>query len=189
MASLVAALVAIVMAATPALGDTEISQWGRVGAHRLRDTDAHPGAWCGYGPGDEGWDLELVAVKSPIMLARDRSAARDGQRVGWRVIVNARPMSGAPGRVLLVTPIQRARAWDDTAADFTRMVVPLSLGATKDNPDGPNVYIRVKVQMIWYRPGDPSRVAGWAKHRVDAYLITTVGRAVWRDCPGWGYVG
>src|SRR3954470_19195243 len=75
-----------------ALADRPVGHSGQTGAHSLTDSDETAGARCRY---DGDSNLDRVLVRPPTMFARDRSAARDQQWVGWRVELRYRPLSGS----------------------------------------------------------------------------------------------
>jgi hypothetical protein len=175
------ALAIVVSGGDVTVADTPVFEHGRTGEHALVDTESEPGAWCGYVPGDEGADLVLVRVEPPIVYARDRTPERDHQRVGWRVLLMARSWLDHIARPVAITDTRRARAWDDTPATLDRVLVPVSSFSWVS--DYPNAWIRAYVEIVWYRPGDPDRVAGRSRHRVDWHRV---GDSAVHRCPGWG---
>jgi hypothetical protein len=171
-----ATLLAVAVGSGPALADTQVIDKGHTGRHRLVDTELRPGAECVYVVDDE-MDLVSLAVRRPVVFARDRTAVRDQQWVGWRVVVRAWVwdwyMEGH-WEVVAMSPIQQALAWDDTRAVFTSRTVPVTEY---------HEWFQARVQMLWYRPGVRDRVAGSAYHAVDRHAIEESTETWWR-CPG-----
>lgn len=159
--AIAAALVCLALTAGTASADTSVSSSGTVGPHHLRDTNATPGTKCLYGEGGGSGEevLDQLAVKPPVMRAVNKTGARDKQRVGWRVQVQRR--SGAAAFVTIAqSAVQKAWAWDDTAASFTKRTVSVTSLYGAD--------FRVHVQMFWYA-ADGTTVTGQAIHEVDWY--------------------
>lgn len=178
------ALLAMLLMALPgtAVADRSGNESGQTGAHHLVDTADTPGAWCGYTFDDEYALLYLVRVQPPVVFARDRTTARDAQRVGWRVVLTALD-GGGRSWVVATSRWRRATAWDDSPAAFTPRIVPVP------HPDFMTDWpsIRAWVQLRWYAPDDPHRVVGSSDHGIDFHLVHvfTDPHAVSR-CPWWG---
>jgi hypothetical protein len=124
------------------------------------------------------WGLSKIRVQPPIVLARDRTHGRDAQRVGWRVVV--RLFEGYyPDysiKTVLRTTVRTARAWDDRPAAFEARTIDVSRFR------GFSIWVRV--QMVWYRAGDPSVIEGRAMQRVWWYALE--GGLPWRgSCPSY----
>jgi len=158
------AFAVLAISVSPALADTELGHNGRVGRHKLRDKPAMdgthtfyltPGATCFY----DGTSNELVdiVVKAPKIWARDTTAARNSQTVGYQVILK-RADDSFNITTFYKSTIATATAFDDAFAEL---------------PDGdletsylPDSDYFVMIKMFWYRQGT---VEGTAKHGVDYY--------------------
>lgn len=164
-----------------ALADTSISERGKVGRHRLVDTETRPGAVCRY---DAGGALLGVVVRPPVMFAVDRTARRDRQPVAWQAVLQE-GLTSDPAPAIdvwehaAVSPRQIARAADDTRAAFSRMGIR--------HPGIVDAEYRVRVRMGWLRPRDPSKLMGKSVHQVDFYRLGGPGgsgEVAAGSCPG-----
>lgn len=177
------ALVAVLLlAAVPlsATADTSLQEHGWTGDHWLVDTQASPGAWCGYVWDDEYPLLYLVRVEPPVVFARDRTATRDHQRVSWRVVLTAY-LAGEGTSVVAVSPYRLATAWDDTPAALSRIIVRYPFPGFETDP-----MIRAWVDIRWHAPGDPSHIKGWSRHRVDTYQVNVFEPVTVARCRSYG---
>lgn len=168
--SLVGALVA-----TPGVvaADTPISHSGSVGPHQLADSAEYPGVTCRY---NNLQNLYGVRVRAPLMLARDRSSARDRQLVSWRFRLQRATPESNIWTTLYSGPVQRAYALDDASAAFTTQS---STFVTK-----PANRYRIMISMFWYAPGTTT-VQGVANHLIDWYSSPTAPSHGPRgNCPG-----
>jgi hypothetical protein len=139
-----------------AAADTEISESGLIGQHKLVDTATYPGADCSY----EGNTLFEVSVRPPKMRARDRTAGLDEQLVGWRARLQKQTATG--WATVQTSSVRKAMASDDHWAGFTQRAVfsvPPPFGKA----------VRVRVDMTWYAPTDPGTAQGHSTHEVDLY--------------------
>jgi hypothetical protein len=163
-AVLLASIIAVT-AAGPVAADTELGHKGTVGQHSLRDNAEKGGIFCRYkalseGPTSFEGKLNRIVVRPPKMRSISTS-----QRVGWRFIVQRSKDGGAWKRTFR-SPIQKARAYSNTNASFSRMSVKVNVP-----PDGlsdefiASYSYRVIVKMIWYRPDGTQR--GSARHMVN----------------------
>jgi hypothetical protein len=136
-----ASLVAVMVGAAPVLAGGE--NIGKVGAWRLRDTASKPGVTCYYDASSEL--LTSVFIRAPKMWARDVTASRDRQKVGWRYFIKR--LEG-PESVPTVykSPIMTARAYDDQPAAFQGVHHALTIDGNSD----PHF---VAVKLFWYRNG------------------------------------
>lgn len=168
--ALVATVLAIVIGAQAAMAATPISETGKRGKWSLIDTDALPGATCTYDePGGLGNDLDILEAKSPRVLARDRSAARDGQWVGIRIVFQRSVNDGGTGGWVRAgaTPFVKKFAYDDKAAGIGRR-------SWQEDYDG-TPHFRVLATIRWYTPGSKKLVQGSTTIRYQKYLATNLG--------------
>jgi hypothetical protein len=138
--------------------DAPVSHRGTYGPHALIDTVEYPGASCRY---DDDQNMVRVRVRPPIVFARDRTAARDMQWVGWVVELQYRSGSGAFSTIQR-SSVVKVMALDDTPAPFRARTVTVA------RPRGSGAW-RVVSRMIWYKPGTTSTWQGTARHRVSVY--------------------
>ena len=160
MFAVLAATAGVLLAPGVSMADTRISSSGKVGAHHLDDTFAHPGVRCHYqdgaGGGDE--DIDHLTVMPPVLYAVDKTGARDKQLVGWRAVIQRRDPGGSFVTVQL-GGIHKAWAWDDTAAALYARDYP-------ETPRYPSDF-RVRILMFWYASN--GTVTGTALSEVDWY--------------------
>lgn len=140
-----------------ALAQTLVARNGPTGAHQLADSRDFPGVFCRY---DARLVLDRVTVESPLVKARDRSAARDRQRVGWRFRVQRDDGSLRAWTTIATSAPQTVEAYEDVRASFT----PLSLAV----PGSAGRNHRVVVSVFWYRPASTT-VEASAAYFVDWY--------------------
>jgi hypothetical protein len=170
--SLFVVVAAMLIAAAPALADTDIGETGVVGAHSLIDTLDKPGATCTYKDKNvSGVPFVLAKVKArpPQVLARNvTSFEGDEQLVGWRFTVEKQVTFNSDGSwtPIVKSSIQKATATESGAAPFTAMKVrvPVPTEAAR---------YRVKVKLFWYRFGSTE---GTSTHLVDFYKAVTPDR-------------
>jgi hypothetical protein len=173
--AVLALVTALTLISPAALADTDMGTTGAVGRHHLRDSAATPGATCVYVDADTDMILDTMIVRPPVMFARDRTAARDRQVVGWRIVLMGWVVVGPwefELRQMATGPIHRATAWDDQRATFDRDAIAIEPGART---------YEAWVRMLWYKPGDPTTVVGSSRHRVDLYHVEG-DDTPWPDC-------
>lgn len=154
-----ASLAALSIAASPVLGDTELGDHGKVGDHYLNDQAGFAGATCHYSDGDT---LTSIDINSPNVWARNTTAQRDHQKIGWQVIVRRRINSGTWKTIATFQPTT-ARAYDNASAFLQGTDVSFLPGP----PAGKTAKYQIQIKILWYRHGS---VEGWSLHRVDRYL-------------------
>ncbi len=153
-----------------ALADTQLSDRGQFGEHKLRDLRNNPGAICTYD--ESSYHLQSMEVRPPRVLASDLSAGEDQQDVGWQFLIKRR-LAGGSKVTVYSSSTQSTTATDTAPAAFTRM-------STAFVPDYPGPFT-VVIRMYWYEPG--GAVAGIAKHRINHYTSTVAAGAYERSCP------
>lgn len=142
--------------AAPVTADTPGSHVGPMGRHHLADNEDNPGVGCFYNSGNT---LTKVVVESPFVYARNRTSSRDRQLVGWVFRVQeGDPATGYP-TTLYTSPVQRAYAYDNTVAPFTRRSATVPGLASKS--------YRIHVSMYAYTASNA--IEGRATHIVDWY--------------------
>jgi hypothetical protein len=158
----------LLVAGTPsALGATEVSKSGKVGVWTLRDTNASPAAECDYDasvPGNMGNDIDVIDARTPRIRARNRSAQRDAQWVGLKVLFQRSVNEGGSGGWVTAeaTPLVKKLAHDDTSVGFGRK----SWEVDTDT----DYHFRVLSKLTWYKPGSKTRVQGRVQVLTDKYL-------------------
>lgn len=160
--ALSAALLVLILSTGIASADSDVGYSGTVGKHHLRDSSAKPGVKCRYqeGGGSGEQVLYQLVVKPPVVFAVNDTAARDAQKVGWRIMVQRRNHGAASFVTIAQSSIKTATAFDDAAASFSSRTVPV---ISKFGAD-----FRVHIQMLWYA-ANGTTVSGWAIHEVDWY--------------------
>lgn len=132
---------------------------GLAGHYAIRDTVAHPGARCDYLTGDGTQGPATILVHAPSMLARNRTAGIDHQRVGWRVRLQ-QSTDFVHWTTVRTSTIRKAGATDQTKAALTDRAFGVTLDA----------FVRATLDLYWYMPGSTSVVVGSAHHRVMNYV-------------------
>jgi hypothetical protein len=182
-AAMVAAMAVAMIAASPALADTELADTGQVGRHSLRDSFYGPGASCDYksvGGDAHHYFAQLTRLKVRAPVVR---ASSGEQTVAWRFQVVRRRYTGngqdvRATKVTYLSPWQSAVATNDRNARFTKRSVNVTV-PRDGRPGGSATYTyEVDVQMAWYRFDE---LTGDALHRVDWY------KPVYHDTPNWFY--
>jgi hypothetical protein len=148
-------LVALLALPGAALADTPVAHSGTYGPHYLTDTAEYPGASCHY---NSNITLDRVRVRPPVIYAVDRGTGVDAQWVGWQIIVRGRGLNDSDYHVVSVSAVQKAVAYDNKPAVFTIRNAAVF-----------HIDVKVAIKMIWYKPGAPNTIQGWARHRVDSY--------------------
>jgi hypothetical protein len=148
----------LVGAAPRVMADTEIGHSGKPGRHRLVDTAQKPGARCDYVTGDTRAAPATVTVRAPVMYARNRGPGVDRQIVGWRIRVQASD-DFVTWSTVRDTGVSKTSAFDTVEAGYQ----PRTVAVPTDQA------VRVRVLMIWYKPGSRTKVSGRATHEVDHY--------------------
>lgn len=166
-----AVAVSLLASATGVLADTPVSHSGVFGAHYLQDTFEYAGVHCHYS--NPGPDLDRIRVRFPIVYARDLSAGRDSQEVGWRFNLQSSPTSSGPWTTIYRSPVERLSAFDDSPALFH--------GKTYSLHGEFGVLYRVLIGMRWYAVGG-NTIEGNVTHRVD-YHAYAIGYPA-ASCPG-----
>ena len=154
-ASVLAALIIAGAATTSA--QRLVVRSGLTGPHQLADTRLYPSVQCLY---DARNVVNRVVVEAPLMKARDRSAARDWQRLGWRFRVQRDDGTLHGWTTVATSAIQAIGAYDDTRAALSAMRLAVPGSAARN--------YRVVVSVFWYKPGT-TEVQGSAAYIVDWY--------------------
>jgi hypothetical protein len=167
---LLAASVASVIAIAPAAADAEAtaSGYGTKVKCGYKVTSGRPEFWSEA-------ELRRIKVTAPTMYALERK-----QTVGWRFLVK-RSIDGGAWKTTYKSPIQKAIAHADRAADFSPMKVAVALPEIDPWADYEldDVHYRVVLKMFWYRP-DGSRQRT-VTHLLEEYRVYVDGEFEYRD--------
>ncbi len=162
--AVVAAALTLVIGTQAALAVTPIAETGKRGTWILVDSEASPAATCIYdAPGGMGNDLDIMEAKSPRVRARDRTAGRDGQWVGIRIVFQRSVNDGGTGgwRRAAQTPLIKKFAHDDKAVSIGRRSWQAAYSGTP--------HFRVLAKITFYKPGTASTVQGATTLRYEWY--------------------
>ncbi|MBX3030069.1 MAG: hypothetical protein KF809_07895 [Chloroflexi bacterium] len=159
--ALATATLAIVAAATPALGHQTLSSKGSIGSYSYSDQVNATGATCSYDlavPGAQGNDLDRITVNRPFVFAKAGT-----RTVGWRFIVQrSRKVGGSGGWTNVhVSGFQKRTATPTTPAAFTARSYLIQTNKA--------YHFRTIVVIRWYKPGSTTRVAGSVRLRTEYY--------------------
>jgi hypothetical protein len=159
--SLTLATLALVIVVPAVQAAEPLVEKGVRGTWTVVDTDAQPGGACTYD--DMTFDLEVIEARSPRAFARDRSAARDSQWVGMRLIFQKSKLDGGAGgwETVSKTPMTKKLAYDDKAVKIG------TLGWQAVYPGTP--HFRALAAIRWYKPGSKTRVQGATTLRYQWY--------------------
>jgi hypothetical protein len=139
-----AALVALIVAASPAAAETPGPHSGNVGVHALIDTNQFPGVTCVFHTTPDDL-LHRIKVRAPIVYAYDRTTGTDTEWVGWRFRIqtstNGTDWTDAPGGVSSFVKVQ---ATDQYNAQWSTRVYVV--------PQPPAGSYRAVVNIRWYYP-------------------------------------
>lgn len=151
LSSTLLAMAAVILVAAPVAAQPATTAAGN---SALEPQVAQPGYGLKVAPscryravsgGTFGWTtarLKRLRVDPPSMWAM-----RTRQRVGWRFVVQ-RSIDTAPWKVTYRSPIQKATAYSDRPASFSKMVVDVKLPAVNDKT---RVEYRLTIKAFWYR--------------------------------------
>ncbi len=155
---------ALVLGSGGTLAAETLVEKGTRGAWTVVDTDAQPGASCAYDV-DSTIDLDIIEARSPRAFARDRTAARDAQRVGIRLIFQKSKLDGGNGgwETVFKTPMIKKRAYDDKAVAIGQRGWQATYSGTP--------HFRALAAIRWYKPGTTSKVEGATTFRYQWYDI------------------
>jgi len=141
---------------------------GDTGDFGTHDSNADPGAKCGYSAADnQGFAyLRWIKVFPVFAGARDiNGGVQDHQKVSWRVLIQRSGAPGGPWKTVARSTAQTRTAYDDVSAVYSPMKVYVSGKAGK--------YYRALSTLMWLRGGS---VEGKAKLRMEYYSVKwTVG--------------
>jgi hypothetical protein len=156
------AALAVVIVAPAAQAAEPLVEKGVRGTYTIVDTDAQPGGSCTYDTGGS-YDLEVIEARSPKAFARDRSAARDSQWVGLRLIFQRSQLDGGAGpwETVYKTPMTRKLAYDDKAVTIGTRGWQAAYTGTP--------HFRALAAIRWYKPGSKSKVQGATTLRYQWY--------------------
>jgi hypothetical protein len=157
------ALSAVLVVGTQgALGAETLVEKGLRGSWTVVDTEAQPGASCTYDV-DSDFDLDVIEARSPRVFARERTASRDSQRVGIRLIFQRSKLDGGSGgwETVFKTPMIKKLAHDDKA-------VGVGTRGWQAVYDG-TPHFRALAAIRWYKPGTTSKVEGATTFRYQWY--------------------
>jgi hypothetical protein len=155
---------ALVLGTGGTLGAETLVEKGTRGAWTVVDTNAQPGASCAYDV-DLTNDLDIVEARSPRAFARDRSAARDAQWVGIRILFQKSKLDGGNGgwETVSKTPMIKKLAYDDKAIAIGTRAWQATYAGTP--------HFRALAAIRWYKPGTKSKVQGATTMRYQWYDI------------------
>lgn len=146
---------------SPASAAVVVGHTGSHGRYTVGDTATHNGARCRYETAS--YDLDAISVRGPTAWARDKGSGRDGQWVGWHIIVQKRPAAGS-WTTVYTGSTDEGYAYDDAPATFDRQSwkAPEHLG----NSDW-----RVEVVLEWFHHSEngPQPVEGSVTLRLKHY--------------------
>lgn len=161
--AMAAILVASVLApAAPASAAVVLQTSGTIGTW-AGDTEAFVLFECSREPDPDdvgAWDYNVKILASPANYARDRTAGTDTQRVGYRVVLQAR-VNGKWSSTL-GTYIRHGKATDVTPAAIT----PWGVGGIGGAGVGA---LRTFVTLYWYKT-DGRTIAGKVRFRAQWYI-------------------
>jgi hypothetical protein len=115
-------------------------------------------------PGPDSLGETWLRVNPPIIFANDRTPGEDEQPVGWQVTVSVLDERSDDWRVVRRSDIFRDMASDELASYFDGQ------GWLAAFPVARGTYA-VTVDMLWYDPGEPSRVEGRASHAIEYFIV------------------
>ena len=110
-------------------------------------------------------DFDLIEARSPKAFARDRSAARDSQWVGMRLMFQKSKEDGGNGgwETVYKTPMTKKLAYDDKAVKIGTLGWQASYTGTP--------HFRALAAVRWYKPGTKNRIQGATTLRYEWYDI------------------
>lgn len=161
----VAAVIGLLVGASPVAAYAELRTTGTVGAHSLTDTRQSPGADCLYRYSDHGtaWFLRHITIDPPNMRA---VPGQGEQQVGWSFTIHRKVVGlggTSPWEHRYTSPVMRETTDSSHDASFSPMGVRV-LGTHGSTSDSKYLY-RAFVKAIWYQPG--GNVMGTARMRVE----------------------
>jgi hypothetical protein len=161
-----AVLLAVVLAVQPAAAAKTLSETGKIGPYQVDDfQDTTRGANCVYKKTKTNGKNRLgeINVRPPKMHARDTGAGNQSQKVGWRFIVQQDKEFDGTYKDIFTSSVVKGTATETSIAAFTRRA-----WTAHSNPKG---NYRVKLILIWYKPGSSTTVHGKAQVRIEWYNV------------------
>jgi hypothetical protein len=159
---LIASLALAALTASPASAAVVVDTTGSHGRYAVKDNDNHQGARCAYETAS--LDLDRITVHGPTVWARDKTSHRDGQWVGWNLLVQKRPAAGGAWSTVHTSTTDEGYAYDDAPASFDQQTwkAPEHLG---------NASWRIEVVLTWYHfvETGPQPVEGTVTLRLKHY--------------------
>jgi hypothetical protein len=170
------AVLALMVGAPAVLAEETLIEKGAPGSWTVVDTDAQPGASCAYDV-DPTNDLDIIEARSPRAFARDRTAARDGQWVGIRLIFQKSKLDGGNGgwETVSKTPMVKKLAYDDKAVSIGQRSWQAAYEGTP--------HFRALAAIRWYQPGTKSKMEGATTFRYQWYDIGSASPEMDRCLP------
>jgi hypothetical protein len=148
---------ALVLAASPTLAISNVTQTGNYGNWLANDSAGVPGAKCTY---NDNFRLVSINARAPIVY----SYRAKGQQVGWRLKIVHRyrlPNNDQfAEQTVYQSKFQKDFATVSNAADFTRKTWQRDIKMDSSSR------FRVYVVIRWYRPSDGA-VEGTVRYQYD----------------------
>lgn len=161
-----ATLLALVLAVQPVAASTPVSQTGKVGPYQIDDfQDTTRGANCVYKKTKTNGKNRLgeINVRPPKVHARDTGAGNQSQWVGWRFIIQQDKEFDGTYKSIFKSTFVKKKATETSIAAFTRRA-----WTAHSNPKG---NYRVRVVLVWYKPGTSTTVQGKVVEQIDWYNV------------------
>ena len=157
-------LMALLLAAQPAAAATGIHETGKVGPYQINDDATTRGANCDYETHLTGGSylLDDISVRAPFMHARNTGHGNQTQWVGWWYKIQLDKEFDNTFSTIFTSSVVKAKATETTIAPFGRR----KWTAPENVKDG---NYRVKVFMVWYKPGTSTVEQGRVVANIDWY--------------------
>jgi hypothetical protein len=160
-------LMGLLLAVQPAAAASGIHETGLVGPYQINDDhDTTRGANCDYETHktNGAYLLDDISVRAPFMHARDRGVGNQTQWVGWQYKIQRTPTATTNFHTIFTSSVVKAKATETAIAPFTRR----KWTAPETVRDG---NYRVKVIMLWYKPGTSTVEQGRVVANIDYYHV------------------
>ncbi len=175
-----AMLAALTLGVQPAFAATVTSTTGKVGPYQFNDEQGGPrGANCDYETHKTNgtYLLDDISVRAPFVHARDTGSGNQHQKVGWWYKIQLDKEFDNTFKTIFTSSVKKGTATETAIAPFTRR--------TWTAPESVKVgNYRVKVFIVWYKPGTKTVEQGRVVANIDWYHVKGGGTDIVRqtDC-------
>ena len=156
-------VMALALAAQPAVASTPINQSDDYGDYQINDNETTRGANCVYEGSKTNAKnvLDKISIRPPVVHSFGPLPGNRNQWVGWRFIIQRDTNFDNEFGDLHKSSWVKAKANEGIPADFSRRTWHAA-----ENPQG---NYRVRIVIRWYEPGSSTDESGKVVEEIDWY--------------------